>query len=59
MGIPYHLIELLKEEAEKLPDTTPDEKVATLFEMVAIYKEKLKLDVMVVNTYNAILAIRP
>ena len=39
------LIELLKEEAEKLPDTTVDEKVATMFEMVAIYKEKLKLDV--------------
>ncbi len=53
------LIELMKEEAEKLPDTTPDEKVALLFDMVAIYKERLKLDVMVLNTYNAILAIRP
>jgi len=53
------LIELWKEEAEKLPDTTPDEKVAVLSEMVTIYKEKLKLDVMVINTYNAIIAIRP
>src|SRR5262249_10875866 len=53
------LIELLKEEAEKLPDTTVDEKVATMFEMVAIYRERLKLDVMVVNTYNAILGLRP
>ncbi|MFI5289863.1 MAG: hypothetical protein ACHQ17_09450, partial [Polyangia bacterium] len=53
------LIELLKEEAEKLPDTTLDEKVATLGEMVVIYKERLKLDVMVINTYNAILALRP
>ena len=53
------LIELMKEEVEKLPDTTPDEKVALLFEMVDIYKTRLKLDTMVVNTYNAILALRP
>jgi golgin subfamily B member 1 len=53
------LIELMKEEVEKLPDTTPDEKVALLYEMVDIYKTRLKLDTMVVNTYNAILALRP
>ncbi len=53
------LIELLKEEAEKLADATVDEKIATMFEMVTLYKERLKLDVMVANTYNAILALRP
>ncbi|HWE29273.1 MAG TPA: hypothetical protein VHB97_14790, partial [Polyangia bacterium] len=53
------LIELMKEEVEKLADTTPDEKVALLYEMVDIYKTRLKLDTMVVNTYNAILALRP
>ncbi|MCA1663882.1 MAG: hypothetical protein LC659_06400, partial [Myxococcales bacterium] len=53
------LIELMKEEVEKLPDTTPDEKVALLYEMVDVYKTRLKLDTMVVNTYNAILALRP
>ncbi len=53
------LVELLKEEAEKLPDSTPDEKVGALFEMVDIYKSRLKLDVMVINSYNAILALRP
>ncbi|HEX8953252.1 MAG TPA: hypothetical protein VF945_15465, partial [Polyangia bacterium] len=53
------LIELMKEEVEKLPDTTPDEKVALLYEMVDIYKTRLKLDTMVVNTYNAILALHP
>ena len=53
------LIELMKEEVEKLPDTTPEEKVALLYEMVDVYKTRLKLDTMVVNTYNAILALRP
>lgn len=53
------LIELLKEEAEKLSDTTPEEKVALLWQMVDIYKQRLKLDTMVVNTYNAILAQQP
>ena len=49
----------IKEEVEKLADTTPDEKVALLYEMVDVYKTRLKLDTMVVNTYNAILALRP
>jgi tetratricopeptide (TPR) repeat protein len=53
------LIELLKEEVEKLPDTTDDEKVELLFDMVEVYKTRLKLDVMVINSFNAILALRP
>ncbi|MGZ3440256.1 MAG: hypothetical protein ACXVDD_12105, partial [Polyangia bacterium] len=53
------LIELMKEEVEKLADTTADEKIGLLYEMVDVYKARLKLDTMVVNTYNAILALRP
>ncbi|HEX2570588.1 MAG TPA: tetratricopeptide repeat protein [Polyangia bacterium] len=53
------LVELLKEQADKLPNVSPEEKLKTLFELVDIYRERLKLDVMVVNTYNAILAIQP
>ena len=53
------LVELLKEQAEKLPSYTPDERVATLFELADIYKNRLKLDVMVINSFNAILALQP
>ncbi len=53
------LVELYKEQAEKLAIYSADEKVAVLFELVDIYREKLKLDVMVINTYNAILAAQP
>ena len=53
------LVELLKEQAEKLAGYSPEEKVATLFELVDIYKDRLKLDVMVINTFNAILALQP
>ena len=53
------LIELHKEEVEKLADTTADEKVALLGEMIGIYRDKLKLDVMVLNSYNAVLALQP
>src|SRR5207248_1731179 len=50
------LIEVLKEEAER---ASGDDKVAVLFEMVEVYKERLRLDVMVVNTFNQILQLQP
>jgi tetratricopeptide (TPR) repeat protein len=50
------LIEVLKEEAER---TSGEDKVAVLFEMVEVYRERLKLDVMVVNTYGQILQLAP
>jgi tetratricopeptide (TPR) repeat protein len=53
------LIELLKERVEALPKDAIDERVARLGEVVAIYRDKLNLDVMVINTYNQILALRP
>jgi len=53
------LLELLKERCESLPSEALDEKVALYLEMIPIYRDHLKLDVMVVNTYAAILALRP
>ena len=34
-------------------------RVAKLFEVVEIYRDRLRLDVMVINTYNAILKLDP
>ena len=34
-------------------------RVARLFEVVEIYRDRLRLDVMVINTYNAILKLDP
>src|SRR5262249_17859165 len=50
------LIEVLKEEAER---ASGDDKVAVLFEMVEVYRDRLRLDVMVVNTFNQILQLQP
>ena len=36
----------------------PD-KIPVLFEMVEVYRDRLKLDVMVVNAFNQILTIQP
>ncbi len=56
------LLELLKEEIEALPNDNPEgkkQRVERLLEVVAIYRDRLKLDVMVINTYNNILAVDP
>jgi tetratricopeptide (TPR) repeat protein len=53
------LLELLKDDLEALPDASADEKVNRYLEIVAIYRDRLNLDVMVVNTYLAILALKP
>jgi len=53
------LLELLKERCESLPADAVDEKVALYLEMIPIYRDHLKLDVMVVNTHVAILGLRP
>ena len=36
-----------------------DQKVQCYLEMVPIYRDRMKLEVMVINTYAAILALRP
>ena len=54
------LRELIKEEIDRLGDDpgSVEEKVRLLMEVVEIYRDHLKLDVMVINTYNAILALQ-
>ncbi len=53
------LLELLKDRCEALPAAEVDQKVSCYLEMVPIYRDHLKLEVMVINTYAAILALRP
>ncbi len=53
------LVEVLKSEIDALPEDAHDERVALLREMIPIYRDRLQLDVMVINTYNAILADEP
>ena len=55
------LRELIKEEIDGL-GSSPEEveqQVRLLLEVVEIYRDHLKLDVMVINTYNAILTLQP
>jgi tetratricopeptide (TPR) repeat protein len=53
------LVEILKAELEQLPAGDVARRIAILRELVPIYREKLSLDVMVINTFNAILALVP
>ncbi|MFK7988880.1 MAG: hypothetical protein AB8I08_22870, partial [Sandaracinaceae bacterium] len=53
------LVELLKGEADAAPEDEPERKVAMLRHLVPIYRDKLGLDVMVINTYNAIIQLDP
>ncbi len=52
-------VETLKEGVEKAQFPAADDKVPVLFEMVEVYRDRLKLDVMVVNAFNQILTIQP
>src|SRR6185436_18430164 len=49
----------LKDDLEALPATAIDDKVARYLEMIPIYRDRLRLEVMVINTYVAILSLRP
>ncbi len=53
------LLDLMKDEIERLPEGDVAGRVARLHDVVEIYRDKLRLDVMVINTYNAILKIDP
>jgi tetratricopeptide (TPR) repeat protein len=53
------LLELLKDDLESVVATDVDEKVNRQLEIAAIYRDRLNLDVMVVNTYLNILALKP
>ena len=53
------LLELLKDQCESLLEGDVDAKVQCYLEMVPIYRDRLRLEVMVINTYAAVLALRP
>jgi len=53
------LVELLKTEMEALPADDTQRRVALLRDMVPIYRDRLQLDVMVINAYNSILQLAP
>jgi len=52
-------IEVMKEAVDKAAWVHPEDKVPVLLEMVEVYRDRLKLDVMVVNAFNQILNIQP
>jgi tetratricopeptide (TPR) repeat protein len=52
-------VEVLKEAVEKAKWAAAEDKVPLLLEMVEIYRERLKLDVNVIDSYHRILAIQP
>ncbi len=53
------LLDLMKDELERIPEADVAARVAKLHEVVEIYRDRLRLDVMVINTYNAILKLDP
>jgi tetratricopeptide (TPR) repeat protein len=53
------LLELLKEEVDALPADDTSARIERLLQIVEIYRDRLNLDVMVINTYNNILALKP
>ncbi len=52
-------IEVMKDAVDKANWAAPDDKIPLLFEMIEVYRDRLKLDVMVVNAFNQILNIQP
>jgi tetratricopeptide (TPR) repeat protein len=53
------LLDLMKEEVERAAKDDVAGRVAGLMEIVEIYRDRLKLDVMVINTYKSILELDP
>jgi len=53
------LLDVLKADAESIPPDRVADKIALYEEMAALYREKLALDVMVINTWNTILSLEP
>lgn len=53
------LLELIKDDLESLSPSALEDKVARYLEMIPIYRDRLRLEVMVINTYVAILALKP
>ena len=53
------LLDLMKDEIERRPADDVEGRIAGLLKVVEIYRDRIKLDVMAINTYNAILALDP
>jgi tetratricopeptide (TPR) repeat protein len=53
------LLDLMKDEIDRLPERDVIGRIDRMFEVVEIYRDRLKLDGMVINTYNAILKLDP
>jgi tetratricopeptide (TPR) repeat protein len=51
------LLDLMKDEIDRSPEADVVGRVDRMFELVEIYRDRLKLDGMVINTYNAILKL--
>ena len=53
------LLELLKDQLDTLPASDVEGRIALMLETVPIYRDRMQLDVMVTNTYGAILKLDP
>jgi tetratricopeptide (TPR) repeat protein len=53
------LLELLKDDLDAVPAADVGEKINRHLEIVAVYRDRLNLDVMVVTTYLNILSLKP
>ncbi len=53
------LCEVLKAQIDGTPDDQPEQKIALLRELAVVYRDKLRLDGMLINAYNAILRLTP
>jgi tetratricopeptide (TPR) repeat protein len=53
------LLDLVRDEVERLAAIDGAARIERLLEVVEIYRDRLRLDVMVINAYNSILEIDP
>lgn len=51
------LVEVLKSQIDATPDSDAERKVGLLRELAAVYRDRLRLDGMLINAYNAILRV--
>jgi tetratricopeptide (TPR) repeat protein len=53
------LCEVLKAQIDATPDASASEKIELLRELAIVYRDKLRLDGMLINVYNTILRLLP
>ncbi len=53
------LLDLMKDEIERIPAENVSARIERLHEVVEIYRDRVKLPSMVINTYNNILELDP